>query len=114
MSHVLLLNPTPAGNSLRYLPYALLYLKSALEANSHTTTIIDFQLERRAFADLKDALAKAPEYLGISLFCGPGVALACRAAALCRKISPGTKIIWGGVLPSVVPELVLRDAFADF
>lgn len=114
MAKVLLLNPTQTGNTGYYIPYALLFLQSTLEARGHTVLISDFQMGGQEIQRFKGLLLHKPDILGISLFCGPGVELALEAASLCRRLSPQTTIIWGGILPSISPELILRDAEADY
>ncbi len=114
MARILLLNPSPVEQEKRFIPYALLYLRSALERHGHTVRIIDFQMGRQAYEGFKAELSQRPDVLGVSLFCGPAVPLAKMASALCRKMSASTRIVWGGVLPTIAPEMVLRDAEADY
>lgn len=114
MAKVLLLNPLIGEGRRLYIPYALLFLKSSLEAKGHDVTIIDFQTGERAYELYRASLSQRPDILGVSLFCGPSVELARNAAEACRKVSPQTTIVWGGVLPSLTPEMILRDTKADY
>ena len=76
MSKILLLNPSPQENINRFLPYALLFLRSVLEKRGHVVKIVDFQLGKEAYETFRNELLKKPDILGISLFCGPAVYLA--------------------------------------
>lgn len=111
---VLLVNPTESSYKANYIPYALLFIRANLEHNGHDVDIVDFQLGYKGFESYRVAVSKKPDILGISLFCGPGVELAMKAVTLCRRLSPKTIIVFGGVLPSLIPETVLRDVDADY
>jgi len=97
-----------------YIPYALLFLESALKSAHHQVKVVDFQLGRPAEKTFKDALEEHPDVLGISVFCGPSIELAKKAAAVCRRISPKTVIVWGGMVPSMYPEWILADPNCDY
>ncbi len=114
MAKVLLLHSSPTENFNRFLPYALLFIRSALQRKGHTVKIIDFQLGRKAYDTFRVELLKGPDILGVSLFCGPAVSQAKRASALCRKLSPGTTIVWGGIMPTIAPEMVLKEPCVDY
>lgn len=114
MSKVLLLASSPSENNNIWLPYALLFLRSALEKRGHDVALVDFQTGAKAYSTFETELLKKPDVLGVSLFCGPGVSLAKKASRLCREISPGTCIVWGGILPTISPEMILEEEIVDY
>ncbi len=114
MARILLLSPSPQENINRFIPYALLFLRAALKKRGHTVKIVDFQLGKEAYETFRHELLKGPDILGISLFCGPAVSLAQKASQLCRKLAPNTCIVWGGILPTIAPEMVLKEPYVDY
>jgi anaerobic magnesium-protoporphyrin IX monomethyl ester cyclase len=114
MSRVLLLAPSPTENDNTFIPYAILFLRSALERRGHEVSIVDFQIGAEAYSLFRAELMKQPDVLGVSLFCGPAVSLAKKASRLCRKLSPKTCIVWGGILPTISPEMVLQEPSVDY
>lgn len=114
MAKVLLLAAAPSENNHAFIPYALLFLRSALERRGHEVALVDLQLGREAYGRLRSELERRPDVLGVSLFSGPGVSLAKEASRLCRRLSPATRVVWGGIVPTISPELVLAEESVDF
>jgi anaerobic magnesium-protoporphyrin IX monomethyl ester cyclase len=114
MARVLLLAPSPSENNNNFIPYALLFLRSALEDRGHEVALIDLQLGREAYEAYREELLKGPDVLGVSLFCGPAVPLAIKASRLCRRLSPRTRVVWGGIVPTISPEMVLEEPSVDY
>ena len=115
MAHLLLLNAVPTDyDNVNFIPYPLLYLKSFLNTGGHSVEIIDFQLGKKKVKQFKNSLMNKPDILGISIFLGNSVKLGKKAAALCKKISPNTIIVFGGILATLNPELILKDTVTDY
>lgn len=115
MAKIILLNAVATDyDNVRFIPYPLLYLKSYLQANGHSIEIIDFQSGKKSVRRLKQTLNNHPDILGISVFAGNGIHFGIKASIICKKISPQTIIVFGGILPTLCPEIVLKDTLADY
>jgi anaerobic magnesium-protoporphyrin IX monomethyl ester cyclase len=111
---VLLINPAIAKARNARFPLAVLSLASALE-NRATTQIIDGNVEK----DYVDTTLRAfdaghVDAVGVSVMGGPQLQTAITVSKAIRARSPTTPIIWGGHFPTICPEAVLNDPYADY
>ena len=53
------------------------------------------------------------EWIGISVIIGQNLANAREITKWCRKYKPGVKIVWGGVMPTVMPKEVKAEYAPD-
>ena len=111
---VLLINPAIAKARNARFPLAVLSLASALE-NRATTQIIDGNVEK----DYVDTTLRAfdagrVDAVGVSVMGGPQLQTAIAVSKAIRARSPTTPIIWGGHFPTICPEAVLNDPYADY
>jgi len=103
------------------------YLSSYLKKNGHETELIfDSQIFARGvfrtkaisnFFDVKKELAKEiiskkPDLIGISVF-SANYQRALTISRELKKISPKTPIIFGGIHPTSVPEVVIKEKCVD-
>ena len=107
---VLLVNPS-TGYYTRALfnPLGLLAIGSYLKSLGHEVRLLDRCVERVRF---KELLARfQPELVGVSVMSSRGLKDAIRISRSAKKA--GLFVVWGGAMPSMQPELVLRESFVD-
>ncbi|MCK9582758.1 MAG: B12-binding domain-containing radical SAM protein [Endomicrobiales bacterium] len=91
------------------------YIASCLEKHGYAVSILDctaeklglFAIEKRLFD-----IQSFPAFIGITSTT-PLITHALKVAEICKKISPKTTIIFGGVHPTVLPDDVLSNACVD-
>ncbi len=111
---VLLVNPTrkynyPFGKHSVF-PNSLLFLAAVLERHGHEVQILDNQVDAR---EPKDFISFAPAVVGFSVLTGPNIADAIAQSREFKGINPKTKIVWGNVHPSVLPNQTLSEPYID-
>ena len=107
---ILLVNPS-TGYYTRALfnPLGLLAIGSYLKSIGHEVRLLDRCVERDRF---KTVLAQfKPAFVGVSVMSSRGLKDAIRISKAAKK--EGLLIVWGGAMPSMQPELVLRESFVD-
>ena len=92
-------------------PLSILCLGTFLETNGIEVEYFDERVHERARLD--ELLARAPRVVGFSVIGGYQIASSSRLAERVRERSPESFIVWGGIAPTALPELVLSEPFAD-
>lgn len=118
MSHILLINPRPLNVEMLEsvsIPYSILYLGTYLQANGHPVELIDGlahsnvdEYENRVKAAAKDASVVGFSVMTIH------TRDALQLSAKIKKWYPGKKIIWGGIHPTLFPQVVAEHPMIDF
>lgn len=107
---VLFINPA-AKKSIEYLttPLGLLSIASYLEKYGHTVKIFESALNKGNLAKvLKDY---SPDIVGVSVISGKAFDDAVKLSKIAK--SAGKTVVWGGFLPTVMPELSLKTGTVD-
>lgn len=116
----LLINPrsayySKAQKSAPYIPAGLLSIASVVKRAGFSPFVLDMVTEDDPLSAL-EAYFKGP---GKVLLAGFTVMTAqhrhaSEMSAWIKRRYPGTRVIWGGIHPSLFPEEVLREGLADF
>ncbi|MFP4052826.1 MAG: B12-binding domain-containing radical SAM protein [Phycisphaerae bacterium] len=95
-------------------PLGLAWLAAALRRAGHQVTILDAHAEQLSPAEAARALARQqpPDLLGLTATT-PLIAPAMEIAATLRRQWPATRIVFGGVHPTVLPGEVLACEAVD-
>ncbi|MGE5786194.1 MAG: B12-binding domain-containing radical SAM protein [Myxococcales bacterium] len=95
-------------------PLGLAYLSSALKAAGDDVTLLDMQGELMDSAELERRIRELqPDLVGITAMT-PTLPEALRVAEIVRASVSSTKIVLGGVHPTLDPESVLANPAVDF
>lgn len=121
MAEILLINPT-INVKKRYglyhifapleIPMGLAYLASFLTKEGHKVYILDNQIEEVTTQILRKYLNKNLLIIGITSM-SPSFENACKIASLIKKLKPSSKIVFGGIHPTLMVEEVLYKPFID-
>lgn len=110
---IVLLFPKTGIQSLKpQSPLSLLTLCPYLEDAGYEPLIIDTRVEPD-YEDRMRALVPDALLVGITSMTGLQIHFALELADLVRRISPSTKIVWGGIHASMLPEQTLSDPRVD-
>lgn len=107
---VLLVNPK-AKFTMEILtnPLGILSIATYLKAHEHIVRIYDNGVSKESFYDVLKEYS--PDIVGISVISGKAVD---DAIALSKTVrSAGIAVVWGGYLPSAMPELALKTGCVD-
>lgn len=98
------------------LPYALIFLATPLAAAGKAVKLIDERVCPDWRRELSRILEQSPglRCIGISCFISRQIAHAVAMARFIRETAPDLPVVWGGYLPSTLPEAVLRSGLADY
>ncbi|MHA1344456.1 MAG: B12-binding domain-containing radical SAM protein, partial [Promethearchaeota archaeon] len=115
MIKVLLINPSKLSNigfdAIPSYPLGLLYLAAVLQRAGHRVKIIDFYLYDIQYSDINIVISKyKPDLIGltaVSRFYN-------EMKRICKAITANVPIVLGGVHPSSLPEVTLRENNAEF
>lgn len=117
----LLINPrsahySKAQKSVPYIPAGLLSIASVLHRGGFKPFVIDMVAEDDPVEALDRHFGRAPENVLLAGFTVMTTQHrhAAEMSAHIKRRYPGTRIIWGGIHPSLFPEEVLREGLADF
>jgi len=127
MRKILLINPGYESNHELYKhkslktvhrdspPVALLYLGSYLSENGYDIDIVDTHLEDD-YVELIREKIKANNYIfvGITVFIGRFLKNAGEITRLINNVKISLPVVWGGIMPSIMPEACLREYRPDF
>ncbi len=92
------------------IPLGLLSIATYLTNNGHTAMIYDRAIEGGSANKYMDSFF--PDIVGISSLTFGSFPDAIKLSKLVRKRN--IPVVWGGQIPSLVPEIVLQDGNADF
>ena len=92
-------------------PNSLLYIAAVLEKAGHEVRIYDNQVDLR---EPKDFVEFNPQLVGFSVLSGPNIAEAIAQTKQFRALLPGSRIVWGNVHPSVLPQQTIAEDFIDY
>jgi radical SAM superfamily enzyme YgiQ (UPF0313 family) len=90
------------------LPLAVLNLAAFIQ-NEFDVCIIDQRVELDWQERLKLELEKSPLCLGVSSMTCPQILYGLEASTLSHIISPKTIVVWGGIHPTLMPQLTLQN-----
>lgn len=116
MEKIILFHPRTGmdvkGVSISF-PLALLHVASVLDKRGYKITIIDQRIEPKWKKLLTKQLSESPIFVGITAMTGNQILAGLECAKLVRAHSPNSKIIWGGVHPSLLPEQTIKNDYVD-
>jgi anaerobic magnesium-protoporphyrin IX monomethyl ester cyclase len=98
----------------KYPPLALACLASALKQAGHPARIVLFEPGTPPERWIKDVLAFDPTVVAFSVFAGYKLEMALLLSRTIKQERPDLPILWGGVLPSIMPEQVLKEPCVDW
>jgi radical SAM superfamily enzyme YgiQ (UPF0313 family) len=110
---VILFNPlsNPKGNDLFY-PWNILYLERMIRHLDLEIIIIDERLERN-YTDIIQKTKGRLLFAGVSAIAGYQIVSGIKFSETVKSIT-GATVIWGGWFPTVFPEMILNDNYADY
>ncbi len=92
-------------------PLALLFVAEAARLRGHEVKIVDRNVDfftKRLIKEFK------PDVVGISVFTGPLIKDAISISRFIKKeLGDRTKIVWGGIHPSLLPDETVSNDFVD-
>jgi anaerobic magnesium-protoporphyrin IX monomethyl ester cyclase len=94
-------------------PLSFLWLGAVLEPRGYSVKIVDAGLYVSAMDIIASELDKKPLFAGFYSHVGEPVRSLIELSSFVKKYSPETPVIHGGVLPSMNPELTLREPYVD-
>jgi len=109
--NVLLINAATENVTQKpVIPLGLLSIATCLAGHGHNVRVYDRTVERGGRA--KYFKSFKPDVVGVSAITFGSFPDAMKITARARKA--GIPVVWGGQLPSLVPDIVLKDSGADF
>lgn len=113
---VCLINPPTRSLSLRP-PHGLMYISAYFSHNGITNCLIDPKgndpIEKLTEKLLRETIESSPDFVGISCLT-TDVRCVLSIASQIKKKLPHTKIVLGGIHPTLFPEEMLKDENIDF
>lgn len=97
-----------------YIPYSVLSIGSALDQSRFEVRLIDNNV--RGVDDYRDELAEMADRIlvvGVSAMIGHQIRDGWRFAEAVRDVMPEIPIVWGGPLPTILPQETLSDHRVD-
>ena len=94
-------------------PAGCLYVGDALKKSGYEVMILqlyDDEIE----GTVSRIVASHPLFVGFSVVTGAPVALSARMSQLIKKEAHEISIVWGGIHPTILPELCLKEDFVDY
>ena len=110
---VMLINPSlPVYLRVPSLPLGLISIASYLKHYGHEVVLVEKSVQN---GDIEAELKKfRPEVVGISAISYTASIDGLKITEKVHEICPGVPVVWGGVAPSSLPELYLREGKMDF
>lgn len=98
-----------------YPPINLLRLGGALKENGFAVRLLDCALEPRPFETLSRWCdTENVVCVGFTVKMAPLATSAQLLSHHVKRNHPEVAVVWGGVLPTLLPEMVLRETYADY
>ncbi len=95
-------------------PLSVLSAASVADKNGYNVKIVDQRLNDKNWQKCLEAeLKSSPLCVGISSMTGMQIHFGLEAAKIAREKSPNTKIIWGGIHPTLLPLQTLEHPLVD-
>jgi len=92
----------------------LAYIAAVLQKNNHDVSIIDVDAEGLSKESLANKLkSECPDIAGITVTV-PTLSSSLNTANIVKESSPKTKVIFGGMYPSIMPKTCLNNEDVDF
>ncbi|AKG54162.1 radical SAM domain protein [Dehalogenimonas sp. WBC-2] len=92
-------------------PSGIFCIAAVLEKNGHSVQIFDNFIDHRK---PEDFISFNPDVIGFSALAGPNIEGSISQSREFKNIFPEAKIVWGNVLPSVLPDKVISEPYVDF
>ena len=113
---ILLINANSAADAASgpqfKMPYGILYPASTLEKNGDEALIVDRNTDPEG---IEDIISKFwPDMVGVSVMTGPCILDALRVSRITKEINPDIHVVWGGVHPTIFPEMCLSEPSIDY
>lgn len=97
-----------------HIPYSLLAIATPLDLAEFDVVMIDNNVNKgRNYEDVISQMKNEILCVGISCMIGAQIKDALRFAEQVREVDPTIPIIWGGPLPTMLPEVVVRCKMVD-
>ncbi len=93
-------------------PLSILALGTYLESQGVAIEYFDERLHPPS--RFRDLLRGEPPAVGFSVIGGHQIASAARLSRAVRRLSPRSKIVWGGIEPTTLAHETLREEFVDY
>jgi anaerobic magnesium-protoporphyrin IX monomethyl ester cyclase len=100
------------GNTHSNYPWALLYLERMLRDLDMESILIDERLDKD-YSGIIEKVGSSLLFAGVSAMLGHQVVGGIRFCETLKKYSKAP-VIWGGWFPTVFPEMLLNDGYADY
>lgn len=119
---ILLINPpwlTKDGNIWHGVkstapPLGLLYVAAYAERYGRSVQVMDVNAERLNFQDIETCIGRErPRWVGMTAVTAQ-ITNTHRIADIVKRVSPGSKVVVGGVHATALPDEVLQDADIDY
>ncbi|MDP2943889.1 MAG: radical SAM protein [Candidatus Omnitrophota bacterium] len=109
---VLLINAITRKHIPAYLPNGLLWIAAVLRENGFSVGVYDRNVDTR---DVREVLQKfRPKIIGISVLTGGVILDAIYLSKTIRDVCGNSKIVWGGLHPTLFPGYVLNEEYVDY
>jgi len=113
---VLLVSPStvvhnPLVKTYATFPNGILYIAAVLEEHGHEVRVYDGNIDHRRPGDF---ISFKPDVIGFSVLTGPNMDAAIAQSREFKEIIPGSKIVWGNVHPSILPQQTLVESYIDY
>lgn len=112
---ILLINPPtsddPGFREYAVFPYGILFLAAFLEKAGYLVKIYDNNIDSRK---PEDFVSFNPDLIGFSVLTGVSIGDAIDQSIKFKEILPKTKIVWGGIHPSLLPEQTIIEPYIDY
>ncbi len=93
-------------------PLSLLAI-SSIVIDSYNVKIVDQRIDKNWKQTLIKELASEPLCVGVTSMTGPQIGYALEVSQLIKDTNPSTKVVWGGVHATLLPEQTLLNATVD-
>lgn len=111
MKTILLQPNSMSSRGILTAPLALLFIGEVARNQGHQVKIIDRNID---YFTKKFIKKFKPDVVGISVFTGPLIKDAVSISKFVKKEFAGeTKVVWGGMHPSLLPEQTISNSFVD-
>ncbi len=93
-------------------PYSVLFIANALQKAGIDVEVFDLRYDTIDEV-VRSATTSTPGYIGLSVMTGPQIRNALEVAGALRQEVPDTKLVWGGIHPTILPHQTLHHPYVD-